>query len=271
MTTTCVQYPEELVGTQIHAWKFVAGTLAWYDVLSCISPTPPLCVPTGWMWCGTGFMSQDRIMGCETWAMSSIRDIVALRTWKNDMQVKGSLSLRDLGHRAAEIEQSLEQGLQIVTTMATDTEQPSDDFLVATEMHDYGSKHVSLLVTRIFASAALTYLFATVSSLNPKLSEIQGSIARTLAAIRVLPHLRFLCSLSWPLYVTGCLAVGESREIFKDIMQRYNKKPHDFGSSQHIFTIVKKHWDLQEEGVDFSKNLDWTSAMKSLDLDLLLV
>ena len=270
MSATCEGHSEELIGTEIHAWRFVAGALAWYSTLSCISLHPPSPVPLDLLWCETGHISPYQIMGCQDWVMVKIREIATLCRWKDDMQAKRVLSLRDLALRAAELEKSLEAGL-----VALDADiaavQPDNDLLLAIEPYDYGSARVHLLVTYIFASAALTYLFTIVSGANPNLSEIQGSVTKTISKIRQLPHLKFLGNLSWPLCITGCLSIGQNRDIFYNLIRKYNSKPHDFGSSQHIQSIVEKSWVLSEESCSKSNFIDWKVAMEVLDLDILLI
>jgi len=270
MKETCVESPEELVGTQVHAWQFVAGTLAWYNTLSCISNNPPSPIPSDWLCDGLGYLSQARIMGCEDWAISKIREITVLRKWKDSMQATRAFSIREFALRAAEIEDSVENRIKTAAATVNAAASCEDQFAISC-VHEYGSKHTSLLITRIFAHAALAYLFAVVSGANPNLPEIQNSVGRTMAVIRDLHRLKFFCNLSWPLCVAGCLSVGGNEEEFKHIMEKYNSVPHHFGSSQHVSRIVQKCWELRKNEDHTTTDVDWTSAMQALNLDILLV
>jgi len=260
---------EPLQGVQVHAWKFVSGIIAWYDTIACTQSSPISLISETWDWCGTGFLPLCRIMGCQTWAMSQIREITALRRWKKEMQNNRTLSMRDLSTRAVQIEKKLEDGMREII-VALDAENVEDDLLATEMIGDYGSRRTSYLITRIFASAALTYLFTVVSGPNAMLSEIQESVSRTIATIKALPRLKFFCNLTWPLTITGCLSIGESREVFVQYMEKYMTKPHGFGSSQHILKIVEECW-RQQADTKIEEDIDNTKAMKSLNLDILLV
>jgi hypothetical protein len=267
MKAKYAENPEELAGLQIPAWHFVVGTLAWYNTLACISPHPPNSIPVEWLCTEIGYLSLERIMGCQNRVIRQVRDITILCNWKVSMQARRTLSLRDLAQRASTIETAIEEEIKVITT-AIDAERSDDDLLAVSNIHDYRSRYISLLVTRIFACASLTYLFAVVSAPNPNLPEIQSSVLQTIAAIRALPHFKFFCNLSWPLCITGCLSTGDNQEVFRRLMQKYNETPHHFGSSQHILKIVEKCWELRSETSD---DVDWVTAMKALDLDLLLL
>lgn len=260
---------EKLEDVHLHAWHFVSGVLAWYDTIACTLPNSLSLIPEPWNWCETGFLSLERMMGCETWAMSQIRLISALRRWKDDMQDKRALSLRELSSRAAKIETALEDGLKVLETVI-DADKAQDNLLAIEMVGDYGSGQTARQITRIFASAALTYLHTIVSGLNPKLPEIQSSVARTVQAIQDLPRLKFLCNLSWPLCITGALAVGQSRATLSGLITKYMSKPHNFGSSQHIEKILNTCWE-QSIDEDSAEAFDYAAALRSLDLDILLV
>jgi hypothetical protein len=270
MKAKCADHPGELVGIQIPAWHFVAGTLAWYNTLACISPHPPTSIPSEWLGPKTGYLSLARIMGCEGRVISKIIDITILCNWKDSMQASNTLSLRELALRAATIEAAIEDEIKVMSA-AIDAENSDDDLLAMSDIHDYGSRYISLHITRVFACATLTYLFAVISAPNPNLPEIQSSVTQTIAALRALPHFKFFCNLSWPLCITGCLATGDNQKVFHCLMRRYNERPHHFGSSQHILNIVEKCWELRNEKTHTSDDVDWITAMQALDLDLLLV
>jgi hypothetical protein len=170
---------EELEGVYLHAWHFVSGVLAWYDTIACTLPNSLSLIPEPWNWCETGFLSLERMMGCETWAMSQIRLLSALRRWKDDMQDKRALSLRELSLRAAKIETTLEDGLKVLET-AIDADKAQDHLLAIEMVGDYGSTQTARQITRIFASAALTYLHTVVSGLNPFATSVGHSASPVL-------------------------------------------------------------------------------------------
>lgn len=209
-------------------------------------------------------------MGCEDWAILKIRDITMLRQWKESMQANKTLSLRDLATRATKIETSLEHDIKS-TSLSIDMIKSADDFLTNFDLSDYGSKYVSLIVTQIFANAALTYLFVTVSGANPELSEIQSSVARTISSFRALPHSKFFRSLSWPLCVSGCMATEKHQNTFREFGLTRNQNKYVFGSSKHVLKIMEKCWEMRKGGDHEMDEVDWSVAMRSLGLDILLV
>lgn len=193
-----------------------------------------------------------------------------LRKWKESMQASKTLSLRDLASRATKIETSLEHDIKS-TSISIDMIKSADDFLTSFDVFDYGSKYISLIVTRIFAHAALTYLFVTVSGANPELSEIQSSVARTISSFRALPHPKFFRSLSWPLCISGCMATENHQETFRKFGLTHNATEYLFGSSKHVLKIMEKCWEMRKGGDHGMGEVDWSVAMRSLGLNILLV
>lgn len=268
MKESCDPQPQSV--TQDNTLRFIVGTLFWYDTLSCISAETQQFIPTRWLSTRPGYLPLAKIMGCEDWAILKIRDITMLRKWKESMLANKTLSLRDLVTRATKIESSLEHGIKS-TTLSIDSIKSANDFLTNFDVLDYGSKYMSLIVTRIFAQAALTYLFVTVSGANPELPEIKSSIDRIVGFFRALPHPKFFRSLSWPLCISGCMATENHQEMFREFVLKHNANTYVFGSSKHVLKIMEKCWEMRKSGDYGVGEVDWSVTMASLSLNILLV
>ena len=259
------QARKQLSASSEAALFFFAGVIGWYDILSCATTgAMPFsycenCLEVG------GCIKLDKIMGSENWAMVCIMDIASLDEWKTKLQASGMLSIRDLADRAGDIERRLEAGLNGIPAVGgSSSSTPLDHGSTEREMHD-----LVCMITRAFACSALVYLHVVVSGPRPTLPEIRESVARTISTLRAFPDQKVAATLSWPLCIAGCVALGEEeRNFFRDLNAIDRMEIQPFGNSSKVLKIIEECWIKQEQG---QSAVDWRVAMKSLGIDILLI
>jgi hypothetical protein len=130
------------------------------------------------------------------------------------------------------------------------------------------SRHTILLVTHIFACAALIYLkMATSSNLAP--AHIDSLLHNTINAMRMIPNPQMFRGLVWPLSVAGCLASSpQDQEFFRNSASAAVRDSNSFGNSGSSLQILEKSWELQRrEG----RLVDCTATIYQLGTCVLLV
>jgi C6 transcription factor Pro1 len=191
--------------------------------------------------------------------MESIRTISELQAWKHQQALSGSLSLIELARRALKAKQELDQARQSNLELLMN--------------HSTHSKTSSIrIITNIFACAALIYLHVVVSGARPEISEIKKAVTDTIEALKTIPNVEIVKSLTWPICIAACLADGDNRTFF----ERLEKGVADeYGINQRVLrgiSTAKECWRLRDgKGSSVAgKAYDWRDSMASLGEMVLL-
>lgn len=149
----------------VTALSFFTSDAFWIDAISCAT--------TGLKPCDLGYLEMDRaidfqqVMGCENWVMLEIRNIATLRFLKTSGQLNGL----ELASHGQVIEESLNHGFSENLDLIQHLETMECHLLDG----ELGQKYTNACVTRIYISAALTYLHTTTLGSFPALVKIQDS------------------------------------------------------------------------------------------------
>ncbi|OBT98015.2 hypothetical protein VE01_04004 [Pseudogymnoascus verrucosus] len=247
---------------------FFAGVVGWYDILSCSTTGEPPFSKCECIGTALGYIFLDKIMGCENWAMLLIMDIAFLNDWKQNLQISAQLSMRELVTRATHIERGLEDGLRDTSSRLSQLTNHSTPSILSTGIQE--SPHLTLLITRIFACSALVYLDVVVSGAYPKMPEIRKNVSRTIDALRALPDIAMINSLTWAYCITGCMAIEEEQMFFRGLAVSSNGDTPTFGNFSKALSIVEECWRLRGEEKR-QQPVDWRTAMNSLGMSVLFV
>ena len=161
----------------------------------------------------------EAFVGCQNWVLLAISDISALNAWKKNAKCAGTLSVIDLVNRANPIFQALNTGL-----INLDTRKASGHPMVTaagrlegyySRLEDRTTDHASIATaTRVWAHAAIIYLYVVLSGWQPASPDMHNSVAKVLTLLQGLQSPSQLRSLAWPLCVAGCLALPyQEREV----------------------------------------------------------
>ncbi len=251
------------------AIHFFSSVITWYDILSCATTGAKTFSDSNFFNARLSYIPLDKIMGCEDWAMLLILDVALLDEWEKGSQTNGTLSMPQLVTRGAEIEKRLEDGLddnsKTLQRLARNAEPLSGGALGCR------SQYTRCVLTRIFACAALVYLHVTVSGAYPQLPEIRKSMRRTIAAFQDLPDQGLVRSLTWPICIAGCMAIPAEEDFFRGIVSTTSVVARRFGNSENALKIMEECWRLRRSSEHQPGTVYWMTAMKSLDLNILLV
>lgn len=250
------------------ALLFFAGMVAWYDILSCTTTGAAPFSNCECISAALGYISLDKIMGCENWAMLLIMDIAFLDNWKRNLQISNQLSMRELVTRAAHIERRLEDGIRQNSSRLSQLTNHSSPSILDTGVQE--PTHLILLITRIFACSALVYLDVVVSGAYPETMEIRENVSRTIEAFRALPEIAIVNNLTWAYCIAGCMAIDEEQMFFRDLAASRDGDAPTFGNFSKSLAIIEECWRLRREEKR-NQPVDWRTAMNSLGMGVLLV
>lgn len=244
------------------AMEFCKGVLTWYDILSCAStglkPFSDFEHIDEEIFSVIRF---DKLMGCENWVMRLIMEIATLGEWKRRLEANSDLGMWQIMRRAAEIEMRLEKGLT-ASPLPTGT-KPQDKTSSGT------TENLARVITHIFGSAALVYLHVIISGADPEIPEIHKSVSQTMTALNVLKNKDLVRNLQWPICIAGSMATMGQESFWRDLVCSVSRERWTFGYSNEVLEVMEEAWRLRKSQPGTSIN--WMTAMKSLDIKVLLV
>ncbi|KAG0647218.1 Pestheic acid cluster transcriptional regulator 3 [Hyphodiscus hymeniophilus] len=253
----------KLSDTHSMALIFFSRVLEWYSTLSGATTGTQSFIQTSGAFGGSACIPSHKLMGCEDWVLFGIMNITELGHWKDSMQAKKRLSVRDLAARAGRIEDLLENGLKKISTGA--------DGILDHDLLSRESKFDKFCVTSVFVYAALIYLHVIVSGAYPDLPEIQSNVSLARDVFRRMEGSDLVRNLSWPLCIIGCMTNGDQEQFFRGIALSSNVGRFPFGSSAHVLNIMEECWRLRRSTDQAFEAVHWMNAMQSLNLNILLV
>jgi hypothetical protein len=215
----------------------------------------------------------EAAVGCQNWALLQIGEIAVLDAWKQRCKRAGNLDVIELVHRATAIKELLEAHL---TRLGNDPVLvPSDGSSVLdafTADHCQQSQRIgsqSSLVTRVWAHAALVYLFIIVSGWQPSSVDVRYHVGRLIELLtRQLSPPALLRTMVWPFCVAGCLA-EPAQEAHLRGMVEVLQPPSVFGTVSKALEIMESVWCKRDVG-DFG-NCDLATCFRSQGDLVLLV
>jgi hypothetical protein len=185
--------------------------------------------------------------------MALIFEISSLDRWKEESQAVRKLSIIDLAERGRHIEERLRQELVDMDTLP----ETGPSLLNRSGVL---SAPANPEVNRLFALSALIYLHVVISGAHPELPEIADAVSQAIAVFKGLWDPRLLKSvLVWPFCVSGCLALGEQQNFFRDLFSAAQITESTVGTCFEAYKIMEKCWEARKSG---PFNCDWVSIMK---------
>ncbi|KIM98595.1 hypothetical protein OIDMADRAFT_147066 [Oidiodendron maius Zn] len=189
----------------------------------------------------------ETIVGCQNWVLLQIGEIAVLDAWKQQCKRAGNLDVMELVRRATAIKASLEAHLRSLETDPVIVPNEGSSLLdVLTTDYWQQSKipaSQSPLVTRVWAHAALVYLFVVVSGWQPASVDVRyhiGHIVELLTSQISPPEL--LRTMVWPFCVAGCLTeLPQEADHLRGIVKAL-QPPSVFGTVHKALEIMENVW-----------------------------
>jgi C6 transcription factor Pro1 len=255
------------------AMEFFSGVIIWFDILGSASMG---LRPQYADICAAALGDQDSkvqlqdLMGCENWAMTTIREIAVLEDWKRQMEKDSVFSVRELVRRAGSIEQRLEAGVAAVIERLS--QYSSHRGLGKKNLSDTSSTSLVVSsITQTFACASRVYLNVLISGPNPNLPEMRESVSRTLAGLNALPDPQLIRNVVWSFCIAGCMAARDQEQSFKDLASAARIDQYTFGTAWKALEVMETCWMMRRLPGTEQNDCDWFSAMKTLGSHVILV
>ena len=224
-----------IAGNEIPAFLFFCGLLIWLDLQSSVSIGQPPRLSQLHDQVSNRFPDLFRlqnIIGCESWVLRLIGRIANIQEWKVSQGMTGKMDAMELRKKSEQIRDHLYQGLERVGKELRNTSNLSN--------------YSSLETTQIFALAAMTYLHITISGPQNDLGEMQASVHQTIHALKQLKDAGQLKVLPWPLYVTGCMAIGAHRGYILKLFGTLHILYSGACAQDRYSEMLKQYWTARE-------------------------
>ncbi|KAH7131855.1 fungal-specific transcription factor domain-containing protein [Dendryphion nanum] len=199
------------------------------------------------------------IVGCQNWVLLHIGDIADLVNWKQRCKIDENLDVMELVHRATTIKHSLETQLAKVETEIVNAPTETHSLLRFLNVDSCPSlslpHHESVLVTRVWAHAALIYLHVTVSGWQPASSEVRHHVSKIIDLLtQGLSSPVLVRSMVWPFCIAGCLAEAAQEDVFRSIVDSL-QPPSVFRTVRKALEIMEDVWQSRQGGDNASRDL----------------
>jgi hypothetical protein len=198
----------------------------------------------------------EHVIGCQNWVLLQIGETAVLDAWKQQCKRTGSLDVMQLVHRATAIKDTLEAHLtRLESDLAAPPRYGGSLFDLFKADHCLPSANQSSLVTRVWAHAALIYLFVVVSGWQPTSIDIRyhvDQIIELLSSHTSSPGL--LRTMAWPFCVAGCLAEPAQENYLRAMVQAL-QPPSIFGTVRKALEIMENVWRNRNTGDIASRDL----------------
>ncbi|TVY50888.1 Pestheic acid cluster transcriptional regulator 3 [Lachnellula cervina] len=173
----------------------------------------------------------EAVIGLKNSALLYIGEIAALDAWKQQCRTAGNLDVVDLVHRATAIKESVAQLMRLETNPAT---VPADNDYQTSETPSIQSS----LITRVWAHAALIYLFIVVSGWQPANVDVRFHVAQIIKLLKQISPPELLRVMVWPFCIAGCLAEPLEEVQLRGIAQALQPRS--------LFSMVYKALEIME-------------------------
>lgn len=212
-------------------------------------------------------------IGCQNWTLLNIGEIAVLDAWKQRCKRAGNLDVMELVHRATAIKDSLEAHLKRLGNdpiLVPRGDSGLLDVFIADHCRQSGTlAGQSSLATRVWAHAALAYLFVVVSGWQPSSVDVRYHVGRV---VELLTHQlsppALLRTMVWPFCVAGCLAESAQEAHLRGMVEVL-QPPSVFGTVRKALEIMENVW-RKRDAEDFA-NHDLATCFQSQGGLVLLV
>lgn len=96
----------------------------------------------------------------------------------------------------------------------------------------------------------MTYLHITISGPQKDRKEIQASVRCTIHTLKQLSDKNLLKALHWPLYITGCMAIGRDRDYVLGLLTTLHTLYSGACIQDKYSQMLKHYWAVREAKPD---------------------
>jgi hypothetical protein len=219
------------------------------------------------------FVDLEDVVGLQNWVVLQISEISALDAWKQRCCAIGNLDVLELVRRATDIKAVLVARLIRLEAdpivAPEDNSSPLDAFIPYSFPSPKGLNNQRSLVTRVWAHAALIYLFIVVSGWQPASADVRCHTNRIIELTKLLSLQPMLMrTVVWPFCVAGCVAEPAQESYFRGAIITL-QPPGAFSTVYKALEIMEHVWS--NRGVGDPAARDLATCFRSLGSIVLLV
>jgi C6 transcription factor Pro1 len=201
----------------------------------------------------------EAAVGCQNWALLQIGEIAVLDAWKQRCKRAGNLDVMELVRRATAIKDTFEAQLTRLETepviIPKEGSSLLDVFNADGCQQSTTPASQTYLVTRVWAHAALVYLFVVVSGWQPASVDVRYHVGRIVELLKYqISPPALLRTMVWPFCVAGCLA-DPAQEAQLRVMVEALQPRSVFGTVRKALEIMEKVWANRGAGDAASRDL----------------
>jgi len=196
------------------------------------------------------------LMGCYNEVMTAILKIALFKDWKETMQSSARISLRELIDQSNHLEKDLNHELLKLLEERSHITHPLEVD--------------RSFVTELYIRSAFIYLHTVISGPSIYIPEIREHVEKALNALLILPC-RFILRISWPFCVAACMAIDEQQDQFRKIASNAIQAGYLIGTVVKGLKIAEECWKIRRSSPLSLAGVEWTAAMKSLGVRVLLI
>ncbi|EIW57279.1 uncharacterized protein TRAVEDRAFT_125655 [Trametes versicolor FP-101664 SS1] len=264
--------PEDALRKCPESTRFIIKTTMWFDVLASVTTqtVPRFLEVYRQLFAAQGAYIGDPaasapeismlpVMGCENKIVLAIAEISNLAHWKENHLHRGTLSIPDLVHRGADIEERL---------LGPSSPQPLAAEVVQRRR----------LTNDIFRASAKVYLHTVLSGDYPACPEIVNAVTETIDALSRIPmdapsvHRSVVRSVVFGICISGCLTDDHRQRGFLIRMLEYQQR-ESVGNVGEVKRLMQNVWEQRDAERDAGRYrpTDWRRVMRESNPDLLLL
>ncbi|OJT02247.1 Transcriptional regulatory protein pro1 [Trametes pubescens] len=295
--------PEDALRKCPESTRFIIKTTMWFDVLASVTTqTVPRFLETyrqlfstqgayiGDPAASAPEISMLPVMGCENKIVLAIAEISNLAHWKENHLHRGTLSIPDLVHRGADIEERLlgpssPQPLAVPLQPGMYGPQALQHPVSMYAQHAGGGGATEAEVVQrrrltndIFRASAKVYLHTVLSGDYPACPEIVAAVTETIDALSRIPmdapsvHRSVVRSVVFGICISGCLTDDHRQRNFLIRMLEYQQR-ESVGNVGEVKRLMQNVWEQRDADRDSGRYrpTDWRRVMRESNPDLLLL
>ena len=303
--------PEEALRRCSESTRFIIKTTMWFDVLASVTTQQVprfleyyrllfngayIDDPMG----GSPEISMLPVMGCENKIVLAIAEISNLAHWKEGCLRRGALSIPELVHRGALIEEQLLAPASPHNPLAPLQPGMYGPHALHSHMRPMngngpgggGSSSSGgggggdeaqdvmwrrRLTNNIFRASAKVYLHTVLSGDYPACPEIVGAVTETIGALHDVPeqpsvHRSVVRSVVFGICLSGCLTDDRAQRAFL-LKMLERQQQESVGNIREVARLMQQVWQRRDRDREQGRytSVDWRAVMRESHNDLLLL
>ena len=243
--------------------EFIVKTTIWFDVLGSITTQEQprllgaireLFDPGQSRIVGSSpSYSMMSPMGCENVVVWALAEASSLSCWKRANKRKGTLSHRELVHKAEEIEAHLEHQVGLPQPAPKGPEEWS-----------------RVLTSRIFRSSTKLFLQSVVNGDHPRVTEIRRSVDETFKCIMDMPpsvsdnKAAIVRSTVFGIFLCGSLTDDPAKRHLLSVHLQQESGTDGVGNTSSVLELLRQVWETRKRSPKSS--VPWRELLKETQI-----